>query len=150
LSALSQFSTPTFFVRFSSTNAVQCAVWIFVSNHRFVLAAGSPFFDAYFLSTVSSFIRLYRTCLTSVSHFVLHRFLGARFFPAKSWFWISPLVRAWASYSSRSVYVLLQPDSRSSCQAEVVRSGLQVFGSLCVLVSLPRCFLCPSSSEGFV
>jgi hypothetical protein len=48
----------------------------------------------FFISTVSSFIRLYRTCLTSVSHFVLHRFLGARFFPAESWFWISPLVRA--------------------------------------------------------
>jgi hypothetical protein len=79
---------------------VQCAVWIFVSNHRSILAADSPFFAAYFLSTMSLFIRLYRTGLSSIPRFVLHRFGGARSFPAESWFWISPLVRFPSGLSS--------------------------------------------------
>jgi hypothetical protein len=72
---------------------VQCAVCIFV-NHRSVLAAGSPFFAAYFLSTMSLFIRLYRTGLSSIPRFVLHRFGGARSFPAE------PLVRSPSGLSS--------------------------------------------------
>jgi hypothetical protein len=35
--------------------------------------------------------------------FSIHQFLGAQFVPAESWLWISPPVRAWASYNSRSV-----------------------------------------------
>jgi hypothetical protein len=124
LSALSQFSTPTLFVRFSSTSSVChldfCFQSSFCFGHRFSILR--CLFSFHRVLVHSSVQDLPDLCFPFHSPSIW----GSSVLPAESWFWISPLVRAWASYNSRSVYVLLQPDSRSSCQAEVVRCLLKI------------------------